>query len=129
MSQNQIGFIGAGNMGGALLAGIQAKKPEMSTAAYDILPAACEKAKKLGATVYASIEELVQESEMIVIAVKPQYFGDVFPHIREALRERKKIISITPGFVFNISTKNWETMRFSHERFPICRPWSEQVSH
>ena len=40
MSQNQIGFIGAGNMGGALLAGIQAKKPEMSTAAYDILPAA-----------------------------------------------------------------------------------------
>ena len=46
------------------------------------------------------IEELVQESEMIVIAVKPQYFGDVFPHIREALRERKKIISITPGFDF-----------------------------
>ena len=62
MSQNQIGFIGAGNMGGALLVGIQAKKPEMSTAAYDILPAACEKAKKLGATVYASIEELVQEN-------------------------------------------------------------------
>ena len=100
MSQNQIGFIGADNMGGALLAGIQAKKPEMSTAAYDILPAACEKARKLGATVYASIEELVQESEMIVIAVKPQYFGDVFPHIREALQERKKIISITPGFDF-----------------------------
>lgn len=100
MCPMKIGFVGAGNMGGALLAGIHAHGREMSTVVFDVAPAACEKAKGLGAEICGSIEELTEKSDIVVIAVKPQYFGDVFPHIRRGIRERKKIVSITPGFDF-----------------------------
>lgn len=100
MSQFAVGFIGAGNMGGALLAGIRAQKPELAAAVYDVLPSACEKAQKLGASVCAGIEELVRESETVLIAVKPQYFETVMPQIRKALHKPTRVISITPGFDF-----------------------------
>lgn len=100
MSQFAVGFIGAGNMGGALLAGICAKRPDLAVAAYDVSPAACEKVQKLGGTVCGSLKELVQKSSIVFIAVKPQYFGEVLPQVKEALQKRTRIISITPGFDF-----------------------------
>ncbi|MBQ7916021.1 MAG: pyrroline-5-carboxylate reductase [Firmicutes bacterium] len=100
MNQYAIGFIGAGNMGGALLAGIRAHKSELSVAVYDVSQAACEKAMGLGARVCSSIEEVVEQSRIVVVAVKPQFFNDVLPQVKDALHERKIIVSITPGFDF-----------------------------
>lgn len=100
MSQYAVGFIGAGNMGGALLTGIRLHKPELALAVYDVSQGACEKAAGQGAAVCSSIEEMVRDSRIIVIAVKPQFFGDVLPRVKAALTERKLIISITPGFDF-----------------------------
>jgi pyrroline-5-carboxylate reductase len=103
------GFLGAGNMGGAILKGYahamasatggdrQMKKNPIlvydsdgeKTAALAALP---------GIAVCGDMDALVAEADILIIALKPGAFGTVIPQIAEAAGETRKVfVSIAAG--------------------------------
>lgn len=94
----KIGFIGAGNMGFPLLKGAVALY-----GAEDVtFRCATEKsntrvAEATGAECAASVAEVVKNSACVVLAVKPQYFGEVLPVLKEHTFDGQVVISLAPG--------------------------------
>ena len=86
----KIGFIGAGNMGGALIRAICRGTDPKNVLIYDILT---EKARtladELGCGFLDDVKKLLLEADFVVFAVKPQVIGDV---LREAAPEIKSLI-------------------------------------
>ncbi|MEG0392103.1 MAG: pyrroline-5-carboxylate reductase [Anaerovoracaceae bacterium] len=95
-----IGFIGTGNMGGAILKGYSknAKADGNKILAFDVDK---EKLKAIeegyGAIPCASPQELVRESDIVFIGIKPNLYGEVLPVIKEAYHKDKLIISMAAG--------------------------------
>lgn len=97
----KLGFIGAGNMGSAILRGLI--NAQYITA--DDMAICDLSAKKLedlsdefpGLSCTESDVELTEMCDMIVLAVKPQYLQDVIDDIREVLNA-KAVISIAAGW-------------------------------
>lgn len=92
-----IGFIGAGNMGGAL-AKAAAKNNENRVLIYDI---DAQKAKNLADTIGAetvAIEALIKDSEYIFLGVKPQVLDAAITPIKSLLENSKAVlISMAAG--------------------------------
>ncbi len=94
----EIGFIGMGNMGYAILKGllkIYAADSMVFTAAHK------EKMEQVteatGVAHAASNAECAAQVKYLVLAVKPQYFDAVFADIQPVLRPDQVIISLAPG--------------------------------
>ncbi len=96
----KIGFIGAGNMAKAMLGGILANgifnKEEIiaSDASKECLQAI---ESSLGISTTANNKELVKQAEVIVLAVKPQYYGAVIEEIKDEIKSHQIIVTIAPG--------------------------------
>ena len=95
----KVGFIGTGNMGGALLRGIArgntGNKYELF--AYDINRDALDQlARDTGLKPCGSNVELVIASDLVFLAVKPRYAKAVLEEIRDALGS-KILVSIVVG--------------------------------
>jgi len=87
----QVGFIGAGNMGYALMSGM---KDDCCLHVYDIAPEATQRAvQTAGAIEEASITALTKACEVVFLAVKPQYLAPVVEEMK-GLTEGKLIASI-----------------------------------
>lgn len=98
MITQKIGVIGCGNMGGAILKGALASgvfAPEQAYV-YDISPAAREVAQNLGVNVMASDEEVCANSDLILLAVKPQNAAEALEQCKKAL-DGKALMSIVAG--------------------------------
>ena len=94
----KIGFIGMGNMGTAILEGLlKERSPEdmLFTAAHQEKMEAVT--ARTGVPHAASNSQCAAESEYLILAVKPQYFDQVFAEIRESLRPGQIVISLAPG--------------------------------
>ena len=98
--QAQVGFIGGGNMGEALIKGLIAAsllKPQQINV-FEVIP---ERLKYLQATYgvrqRSSIADLASASTIIVLAVKPQTMSGVLAEIHPHLSHRPLIISIAAG--------------------------------
>ncbi len=95
-----IGFIGTGNMGKALIEGI-VKRGIFSpnrVLGYDIITAKAENlAREFGIRASKSMEELMAESSTVVIAVKPQNMEETLLQMKAYLHGRPLIISIAAG--------------------------------
>lgn len=95
------GFIGVGNMGGAILTGYaastQGQKDQIMI--YDKSRAACEarhrEVPKVAMT--DDIRALVRGSDVIVIGVKPQVIEDVLEEIAGGYQSDKVVISMAAG--------------------------------
>lgn len=89
----KFGFIGAGNMGGALLTAAAKTNPGMKIAVYDTFE---EKAKGYAEHYenisFLSLEALVKESEYIFIGVKPQMLNELFSVIAPYFSECKPVL-------------------------------------
>ena len=94
----QIGFLGNGNMGYAILKGLIDKKSlsPQETAVYDVLPDIRKRAESLGSQICEDEIELVKSSEVILVAVKPQNAKPIFERIGKAA-EGKLLLSIVAG--------------------------------
>ena len=91
----KVGFIGAGNMGSALMASM---KMHATLYAYDISEAACEKANQnFGAIIVKSVDELVRMSEIVFIAIKPQFLEEIYVELKAAWSKEKVLASIVAG--------------------------------
>lgn len=95
----KLGFIGFGNMASAIALGILESKflkPEQMMI-YDIAENAKEKARIHHIEVADSENEVVNQSEMIIIGVKPQVVESVIQTIKDDLKE-KTIVSIVLSY-------------------------------
>ncbi|MBQ9060669.1 MAG: pyrroline-5-carboxylate reductase [Firmicutes bacterium] len=94
------GFIGVGNMGGAILKGYagspQGQKDQIMI--YDTNRELCEeRTRETGAAMTDHVTDLVRASEVIVVGVKPQIMEDVLEEVARAYQPDKLIISMAAG--------------------------------
>ena len=96
----KLGFIGCGNMAKAMLGGILkneicAKEDVIATAKSE---ASRENARNTyGIQVTADNIEAAKSADVLVLAVKPIFYEEVIHEIKDAVDEKKIIISIAPG--------------------------------
>ncbi|MEI6631457.1 MAG: pyrroline-5-carboxylate reductase [bacterium] len=91
MSEARIGIIGFGNMGSAIAQGI---KKHYNVLAFD--KDAAKTRNITGIKVCGTIEELVNNTDVVILAVKPQDFDSVLQEIRN-YSKGKLIVSIAAG--------------------------------
>lgn len=89
-----LGFIGCGNMAGAIIRGLN-KNGKISIAATDVKTAAVE---ALGVRCFADSAELAKNCQTILIAVKPFHAEEVFNQIKDCLTDDQIVISIMAGY-------------------------------
>ncbi|HME56054.1 MAG TPA: pyrroline-5-carboxylate reductase [Candidatus Lokiarchaeia archaeon] len=100
MTINTIGFIGVGNMGSAMIKGLIAKNiiSASSVNAFDIQESVLNGMRdELGINTVGSNTELVQGSDIVILAVKPQVLKDVLVEIADTLTDAKPVITIVAG--------------------------------
>ncbi|MEG1257021.1 pyrroline-5-carboxylate reductase [Clostridium sp.] len=96
----KLGFIGCGNMakammGGIISSGILSADQVIASDAYAI---GLEKTKSdLGINITSNNKEVAINSEIVVLAVKPQYYDDVIKEITDVVAENTIIVTIAPG--------------------------------
>ena len=85
-----VGFIGAGNIVKAILTGIDkgGKFTHDEIAIFDRKEDARENFKSDGYIVYDSIDKLVKNSPIIVVAVTPQAIRSIVPDIKAGITEK-----------------------------------------
>lgn len=94
---NKIGFIGCGKMGSAIISGI------LKTGYTSIIGSemnqdiANDASKRLGINVIADSEKLVKDSDIIFIALKPQYVLETLNKVKTFFNENKIIVSVAAG--------------------------------
>jgi pyrroline-5-carboxylate reductase len=97
---NTIGFIGAGNMAGALIKGLLEAKlyTAQDMVVSDALPAQLRKVKRAyGVEGGRDNTLLVQNTQTVVLAVKPQTLDQVLAEIQPYVTKKHLFISIAAG--------------------------------
>src|SRR5262245_25184869 len=100
MRGRRIGFLGAGNMAGALIRGLL----QSETVAPDQIRASDVKEERLaelqakyGIETTDDNEELVREADVVVISVKPQIVDRILGAVASGLTEGAVVVSIAAG--------------------------------
>ena len=93
-----LGFIGTGNMGSAMIHGIMNSPKDFEVAAYDIELSKIQELGYENIHVAHSIKEICETTKYIILAVKPQYYLDVFRHLKNNLTPEHIVVTIAPGF-------------------------------
>lgn len=94
-----IGFIGAGNITGAIVEGVD-KNGIYSTnqiGIFDISEKVLNDYAAKGYTVYTSIEDLIKGVSVVVVAVTPQVIGSIVPQIKSAASPETVFLSLAAG--------------------------------
>lgn len=100
LSDKRLGFIGTGKMGSALIQGLigTGSVDASSICGCDINEAALSAlVSEHGITPYKDNSEVVDNSDVVILAVKPQILETVLTGIKEHVREDQLIISIAAG--------------------------------
>ena len=109
----KLGIIGLGNMASAILGGIIKEKivPVKQIIGADVSEEGRAKAKKqFKICVTEDNKEVVEKAELIILAVKPQFYKEVIREIRDLVREDQIVVTIAPG-----KTLAWLTDKFEKE--------------
>lgn len=96
----KIGFIGAGNMGKAIISGIISSgiTPAENVIVYDVYkPALTALADEFGIQVVTNESAVVENSDLIVLAVKPGMVSGVIEKIAPSVSDECVIVSIAAG--------------------------------
>lgn len=94
-----VGFIGAGNMGFAIMKGIAGSALAKDTKLFAFDPDAAKIARlaEIGVTGCASGAEVLGQSKFVFLAVKPQMFDTVLDEIAQAVTPDTVLVSIAAG--------------------------------
>ena len=106
----KLGFIGTGNMASAIMGGII--KNQLISAdeiiGADVYASSREKAKEqFGIHVTADNHEVVENADVVVLSVKPQFYEEVICEIRDFVRADQIVITMAPG-----KTRAWLAEKF-----------------
>ncbi len=99
MKTTKIGFIGGGNMAASLLNGLIASghDPKQLWVSDINAEALANLSAKLGINVTQNNQEVIDSSDVVVLAVKPQIMAQVAKEIAPYLQTRHLIVSIAAG--------------------------------
>ncbi|MCX8084054.1 MAG: pyrroline-5-carboxylate reductase [Calditerrivibrio sp.] len=122
LKNKKIGFIGSGNMATALIKGLLKSEmiPAENIYASDV---DMEKLESLSNEyginiIYKNNKKLVDDSDIVILAVKPQIMGKVLKEISDRINDNKLLISIAAG----ISSEYVEEMLGKKVRFIRTMP-------
>lgn len=109
----KLGMIGTGNMASAIMGGII--KKQMISAdeiiGSDKSAQGRVRAKEqFGIYVTEDNKEVAKKADVLILAVKPQFYEDVITEIRDEIRGEQIVISIAPG-----KTLEWLLEKFGKE--------------
>jgi len=104
--KKNIGIIGFGNMGSALAGYI---KQDYRVSCFDKDSAKLEKLS--GIKVFSCIPDLVKNSDVVMLAVKPQDFKELLEQIKPAASADKLFISIAAGITTSFIEQNLGVVR------------------
>ena len=93
----KIGFIGLGNMAQAMIGGILKNKVAAPEEIYGSAKTAATEEKmreRFGICVTGDNRKTAQEADILVLAVKPQFFEEVIGQIRELDLSEKSVLMI-----------------------------------
>ncbi len=94
----KIGFIGAGNMATAIIGGlVRSGFNKKDIYVYDVFAEKLSAFGDMGLSVADSAPCLTKEADIIVLAVKPQQYGEVIEGIASAATMGKTFVSIAAG--------------------------------
>lgn len=96
----KLGFIGCGNMASAMIGGMIAHKVCVKEEIIGSCPSEMGRLQiqdMFGIQVTADNREVVRKSDIIFIAVKPQYYETVLSEMKTVEKEGKVFVSIAPG--------------------------------
>ena len=95
-----VGFIGAGNMGYAIMKGIAGSKmgKDIQLYAFDKYAPILDRLDKLGTVKCSGCAEVVEKSEYVFLAIKPQQLDEVLDEIASAVTK-----DTAQGMIFCIS--------------------------
>ncbi len=93
----KLGFIGTGNMGGAMINGILASGMVSPKEIYvsDISEVALEKYRKQGINTFTDNKLIAGEADYIFLTVKPQFYEEVLKELTEYAH--KVFVTVAPG--------------------------------
>jgi pyrroline-5-carboxylate reductase len=100
IKDKKVGFLGAGNMGEAMIKGLlqTGLVPAAAIAATDARADRLQQiAKQYGVRAASSNVDLVREADVVILAVKPQIMGAVLKEISGAVDRSKLLISVAAG--------------------------------
>ncbi|MEM9730461.1 MAG: pyrroline-5-carboxylate reductase [Myxococcota bacterium] len=101
MTQDRtLAFVGAGNMAGALIRGLVGTRTVLAnqiTAADPDDSRLAVLSRDLEVRTTNDNTEAVADADVVLLAVKPQMFGQVLPAIADALRQDALVVSIAAG--------------------------------
>ncbi|MBQ7266464.1 MAG: pyrroline-5-carboxylate reductase [Firmicutes bacterium] len=104
------GFIGAGNMGGAIIKGLVVNKAvdKKELFFFETSPAIKEeRVKELGIVACESTKELIEKSNVVFLAVKPNILPTVLQQNKEYFKENSPlVISMAAGVELNKIKEN-----------------------
>lgn len=112
------GFIGLGNMAGAIIQGMHGSAAFDGEEIYGFnrSPAKTERlAESCGLIPCGGVEELVSRCDVVVLAVKPQVLPDIIGAVARTLRAGQLVLSIAAG-----KTLSWYAERLP-ENTPVVR--------
>ena len=127
----KIGFIGGGNMGGAILAGYRSADPdnEARIALFDKNEDVCAKTRERfpKMAICSSGRELCSSSDVVILGVKPQVIEGVLSEIAGACTSDKLIISMAAGVDLAFLAEHLGAEMPSSGSCPIRRPrWGKR---
>lgn len=108
-----VGFIGCGNMAGAIIGGIINKNilPREALMASAVSKKTLTKIREeLKIAAYTDNRELAAKADMIILAVKPFYLEQVIGEIKDVVTSDKVVVSIAAG-----KKLSWMEERFGKE--------------
>ena len=108
MQNKHIGFIGCGKMASAIIQGLIKNKFIKSSYISETQTNSLtleEKSKQLGIKIGLDNQELVKNSDVIILAVKPSQVLDILAEINSYITNDKLVISIAAGVTLNTLEK------------------------
>ncbi|HPG30010.1 MAG TPA: pyrroline-5-carboxylate reductase [bacterium] len=117
----KLGVIGCGNMAEAIVKGIlkKGKFAELFLNVFDVDKNKSKRFESFSDFVKRcdSYEELLEKSEYVLLAVKPQNFTELFSEIKNIIKDKHILISIAAG----VSIKKIETFADNFGKLKIVR--------
>ena len=96
----KLGFIGCGNMAGAMMKGIIENhifKPDEIIGSDLFAPGRERLKEQYGIHVTDDNKEVVEKSEVVILSIKPQFYESVIGEIKSLVRPEQLIVTIAPG--------------------------------
>uniref|UniRef100_A0A7N0U1T8 Pyrroline-5-carboxylate reductase n=1 Tax=Kalanchoe fedtschenkoi TaxID=63787 RepID=A0A7N0U1T8_KALFE len=95
----KVGFIGAGKMAESIARGVvqSGVLPPSRISTAHLRPSRRDVFQSFGVKVFEKNDEVIEDSDVVIFAVKPQVVKDAILHLRPLLSEKKLLVSVAAG--------------------------------